>query len=110
MACKRMGYRELRRTKAAEKYKEKREKLLLVVKNKGLQYSYDEILDAQRKLRKIPKDASPVRQRKRCCHIDSLEGKYCGRPRGINSLGLCKSHMRLLSMKGELPGLRKASW
>jgi small subunit ribosomal protein S14 len=54
-------------------------------------------------LQKMPRDSSGSRRRNRC--------KLCGRPRGYNRLtGLCRLHMRIATINGMVPGMRKASW
>lgn len=54
-------------------------------------------------LQKMPRDSSGTRRRNRC--------KLCGRPRGYNRLtGLCRLHMRIYTINGMVPGMRKASW
>jgi len=58
---------------------------------------------AQQKLQALPKDASPVRLRNRC--------RLTGRPRGVYSkFGLARNMLRIYAMRGEIPGLVKASW
>jgi small subunit ribosomal protein S14 len=60
-------------------------------------------MDAQSKLQKLPRDASPVRQRNRC--------ELSGRPRGVyRKFGLGRNKLREATMRGDVPGLRKASW
>lgn len=59
--------------------------------------------EAQVKLQKLKRDANPVRVRNRC--------RLCGRPRGTyRKFGLCRICLRKAAMRGEVPGLRKASW
>ena len=58
---------------------------------------------AQEKLQKLPRDASPSRQRNRC--------EQTGRPRGtFRKFGLARSKIRELAFKGDIPGVVKASW
>jgi small subunit ribosomal protein S14 len=65
--------------------------------------SYDERMDAIDKLAKLPRNASPVRQQRRC--------KVTGRPHGVyRKFGLSRNMLRLYAMQGDVPGLRKASW
>ena len=59
--------------------------------------------EARAKLQKLPRDASPVRLRNRCA--------ITGRPRGVyRKFGLGRSKLRDLAMRGEVPGVIKASW
>jgi small subunit ribosomal protein S14 len=65
--------------------------------------SYEERMEAQTKLQKLPRDASPSRQRNRC--------ELSGRPRGYyRKFGLGRNKLREATMRGDVPGLRKASW
>jgi small subunit ribosomal protein S14 len=65
--------------------------------------SYEDKMEAQTKLQKLPRDASPVRQRNRC--------ELTGRPRGVyRKFGLGRNKLREATMRGDVPGLRKASW
>jgi small subunit ribosomal protein S14 len=58
---------------------------------------------AQIKLQKLPRDASPVRQRNRC--------QITGRPHGVyRKFRLCRNKLREAAMRGDIPGLTKASW
>jgi small subunit ribosomal protein S14 len=59
--------------------------------------------EARLKLQKLPRDSSPVRLRNRCA--------LTGRPRGVYSkFGLGRSKLRDIAMRGEIPGIIKASW
>jgi len=65
--------------------------------------SYDEKMEAQTKLQKLPRDASPTRQRTRCA--------LTGRPRAVYAkFGLGRNKLREATMRGDVPGLRKSSW
>ena len=65
--------------------------------------SEDERMAARLKFQKLPRDSSPVRQRRRCA--------LTGRPRGVfRKFGLCRNKLREVAMRGEIPGLTKASW
>ena len=67
------------------------------------QSSDDEREDAQRKLQKLPRDSAPCRQRNRCA--------LTGRSRGVyRKFGLGRTKLREATMRGDVPGLRKASW
>ena len=96
-----MVNREIKRAKLAKKYAAKREALKKIVSSQTA--SYEEKLQAQNDLQKLPRDASPVRQRNRC--------ELSGRPRGVyRKFGLCRNKLREATMRGDVPGLRKASW
>lgn len=101
MAKKSMIAREAKRAKAVAKYAEKRAALKEIIRNPSS--SYEDVMDASDKLQKLPRDGSPVRQRNRC--------RVTGRPHGVYSkFGLCRNKLREHAMKGEVPGLFKASW
>ncbi|MGN2244661.1 30S ribosomal protein S14 [Frateuria sp. GZRR33] len=101
MAKTSMVNRDIKRTKLVKKYAAKRAELKAIVINPNA--SYDEKMDAQSKLQKLPRDASPVRQRNRC--------ELSGRPRGVyRKFGLGRNKLREATMRGDVPGLRKASW
>jgi small subunit ribosomal protein S14 len=101
MAKKSMIERELRRTKAVAKYAERRAQLKKAVVD--TQRPDEERWAAQRQLQKLPRDASPVRRRRRC--------QITGRSRGVyRKFGLCRNKLREAAMRGDVPGLVKASW
>ena len=93
--------RDQKRRKTVEKFKAKRQALLEVLWTVS---SSDEEKDAARvKLQKLPRDASPTRLRNRCA--------ITGRPRGVyRKFGLGRNKLRDLAMRGEVPGVIKASW
>ena len=93
--------RELKRRKTVGKFKAKRQALLEVV---GSAHASDEDKEAARaKLQKLPRDASPTRLRNRCA--------LTGRPRGVyRKFGLARNKLRELALRGEVPGVIKASW
>ena len=96
-----MVNREIKREKLAKKYAAKRAELKKIVSSQTA--SYDEKMEAQAKLQKLPRDASPVRQRNRC--------ELTGRPRSVyRKFGLGRNKLREATMRGDVPGLRKASW
>jgi small subunit ribosomal protein S14 len=96
-----MVNRDIKRTKIVKKYASKRAELKAVVLSATA--SYDEKMEAQTKLQKLPRDASPVRQRNRCA--------LSGRSRGVyRKFGLGRNMLRQATMRGDVPGLRKASW
>ena len=93
--------RELKREKTVAKFAAKRAELIEVFNNASL--SEDERMAARLKFQKLPRDSSPVRQRRRC--------SLTGRPRGVfRKFGLCRNKLREVAMRGEIPGLTKASW
>jgi len=101
MAKTSMVNRDKKRTKLVKKYAAKRAELKAKVVNQKL--SYDERMAAQTALQKLPRDASPVRQRNRC--------ELSGRSRGVyRKFGLGRNKLREATMRGDVPGLRKASW
>jgi small subunit ribosomal protein S14 len=93
--------RETRRAKLVKRHAARRAELKGIVSNQKV--SYDERMDAMIKLQKLPRDSSPARQRNRCA--------LTGRSRGVYSkFGLCRHKLREATMRGDVPGLRKASW
>ncbi|MCP5268439.1 MAG: 30S ribosomal protein S14 [Zoogloeaceae bacterium] len=93
--------RDEKRRQMVEKYAKKRTELLAIINNAGL--SDVERFEARLKLQQLPRDASPVRLRNRC--------QITGRPRGVyRKFGLGRSKLRDLVMRGEVPGMTKASW
>ena len=93
--------REEKRAKLVAKYAGKREQLLAIINNSNL--SEEERFAARLKLQQLPRNASPVRQRRRCA--------LTGRPRGVfRKFGLARNKLREIAMKGEIPGVVKASW
>ena len=101
MAKSSMIARENKRTKTVERFAAKRAALKAILKD--LNASDDEKWDAQVKLQKLPRDASPIRQQRRC--------RITGRPHGVyRKFGLCRNKLREAAMRGDVPGLTKASW
>jgi small subunit ribosomal protein S14 len=101
MAKTSMVNREIKRAKLAKRYGAKRIELKAVISS--LTASYDDKMEAQAKLQKLPRDSSPSRQRNRCA--------LSGRPRGFyRKFGLGRNKLREATMRGDVPGLRKASW
>lgn len=93
--------REAKRAKLVAKYAAKRVELMSIISNSGL--DEDERMQARLKLQQLPRNASPVRQRNRC--------SLTGRPRGVfQKFGLCRNKLRDIAMRGEVPGMTKASW
>ncbi len=96
-----MIQREVRRAKTVKKYARKRAELKAIIAD--VKKSDEERYDAQLKLQALPRDASPVRQRNRC--------RVTGRPHGYyRKFGLARNKLREHAMKGDVPGLVKASW
>ena len=101
MAKKSMVNRETKREKLAAKYAGKREELKKIISSESS--SYDEKMDAMVKLQKLPRDSSPSRQTTRCA--------MTGRPRAVYAkFGLGRNKLREATMRGDVPGVRKASW
>lgn len=93
--------REKKRKQIVKKYAAKRSKLKQAVVDMTL--SQEDREKAQRQLQSLPRDASPTRQRNRC--------SITGRPRGVyRKFGLSRNMLRIYAMRGEVPGLVKASW
>ncbi len=101
MAKESMKAREAKRAKTVAKYAEKRAKLKAIISNP--ESSEEERWDAQVKLQKLPRDASPVRQQSRC--------QITGRPHAVyRKFGLSRNILRAEVMRGNVPGVRKGSW
>lgn len=93
--------REEKRAKTVAKYAAKRAELLAIINDAKL--SDDDRMAARLKFQQLPRNASPSRQRNRCA--------LTGRPRGVfRKFGLCRNKLREIAMRGEVPGLTKASW
>ena len=79
------------------------EKSQLVAIVNDTKLSDDERMEARLKLQQLPRNANPTRQRNRC--------SLTGRPRGVfRKFGLCRNKLREIAMRGEVPGMTKASW
>jgi small subunit ribosomal protein S14 len=101
MAKLALTLRNQKRKKTVEKFKVKRAALFEVLHDTRATDEAKEI--ARDKLQKLPRDASPVRLRNRCA--------LTGRPRGVyRKFGLGRNKLRDLALKGEVPGVIKASW
>ena len=93
--------RDKKRRKTVAKFAVKRAELRATANN--LKLSDEERAEARGKFQALPRDASPVRLRNRC--------SLTGRPRGVYSkFGLARSKLRDIAMRGEIPGMTKASW
>lgn len=101
MAKTSMVEREKKRAELVKKYATKRASIKAQMKNPNLGMEELEALVVQ--LQKLPRDSSPVRKRNRC--------KLTGRPHGYyRKFGLGRNKLREAAMRGDIPGLRKASW
>jgi small subunit ribosomal protein S14 len=101
MAKVSMINREKKRTKLVAKFVNKRAELKAIVADPEV--GFEEKQQAMFALQKLPRDSSPVRQRNRC--------QITGRPRGFyRKFGLSRNKLREATMRGDVPGLRKASW
>lgn len=101
MAKRSMVNREVKREKLVKRHAAKRAELKKIVSNPTA--SYDDKLAAAVKLQKLPRDSSASRIRNRCA--------LTGRPRGVYAkFGLARNKLREATMRGDVPGLRKASW
>lgn len=101
MAKKSMIAREKKRARQVTKYKAKRDSLKAVIKNQNS--SFEDVEKANLDLQKIPRDASSSRKQNRC--------RITGRPHGFyRKFGLSRNKLREAAMRGDIPGLVKASW
>ena len=92
--------RENKREKLVQKYAEKRKQLKEVISKSG---DFDEVIEAQVKLQKLPKGSNKSRLVNRCAQ--------CGRPHAVyKKFGLCRICLRKNLMQGDVPGGKKASW
>ncbi len=93
--------REKKREKTVAKYAEKRRALKAIIADRRA--TDEERWEAQLKLQALPRNASPVRLRRRCGQT--------GRPRGVyRKFGLGRNKLREAAMRGDIPGLMKGSW
>ena len=93
--------RELKRRRTVDRFKARRSALLEALRDPRATDEARE--EARLRLQKLPRDASPVRLRNRCA--------LTGRPRGVfRKFGLGRSKLRDLALRGEVPGVIKASW
>lgn len=101
MAKKSMIAREEKRARIVKKYAGKRAELKAIIANP--ESTDEQVWEAQIKLQKMPRDASPARGRNRC--------RITGRPHGVyRKFGLCRHKLREAAMRGDVPGLVKSSW
>jgi small subunit ribosomal protein S14 len=93
--------RDIKRAKLAEKFSAKRAALKAIIADQSK--SDEERYQARLALQQLPRNANPTRQRNRCV--------VTGRPRGVFSkFGLTRHKLREMAMRGEVPGMTKASW
>ena len=101
MAKKSVVARQRKRENMVAKYAKRRQELKRRVSDQSL--TYDERWEAMIALQKLPRDSSPTRLRNRCA--------LTGRPRGYyRKFGLGRNKLREVAMRGEAPGVVKASW
>jgi small subunit ribosomal protein S14 len=101
MAKKSMVARENKRARTVAMYAAKRAKLKETIAD--VNATDDARWEAQMALQKLPRNASPVRQQRRC--------QITGRPHGVyRKFGLCRNKLREAAMRGDVPGLVKSSW
>ena len=101
MAKKSMLNREKKRTKLVRKYAAKRQALRATIQDMSL--DDEERREARVKLNKMPRDSSATRQRRRCALTGRSRGNY-------RKFGLGRTKLREAAMRGDVPGLIKASW
>ena len=93
--------RQEKREKLVKKFAFKRAGLVKIINDQS--YSEEERFQARLKLQALPRNANPTRLRNRCA--------ITGRPRGVYSkFGLGRNKLREIAMRGEVPGMVKASW
>jgi small subunit ribosomal protein S14 len=93
--------RDKKRRATVKKFAAKRKELLEIINNQ--RFSQEDRYAARLKMQQLPRDASPVRLRNRCA--------LTGRPRGVyKKFGLARAKLRDIAMRGEIPGVIKASW
>lgn len=101
MAKRSMVNRESKRSKLVSKFAEKRAALKEIINNP--ESNDDQVWEAVIKLQKLPRDSSSSRQQRRC--------RVTGRPHAVyRKFGLCRNKLREAAMRGDVPGLVKASW
>ena len=101
MAKKSMKERELKRQKTVARFAVKRAELKAIIANSMA--TDEEVWAAQRKLQKLPRDSSAVRLQRRC--------RVTGRPHAVyRKFGLSRVMLREEALKGNIPGVVKASW
>jgi len=93
--------RDQKRRLTVKRYAKKRAELMAIIGN--AKFSDEQRLTARRRLEQLPRDSSATRLRNRC--------RLTGRPRGVyRKFGLGRNKLREIAMRGEIPGVVKASW
>ncbi len=93
--------RDFKRRALVKKYAKKRETLEAIMNN--AKFSDEDRFAARQKIQQLPRNANPTRVRNRCA--------LTGRPRGYyRKFGLGRNKLREFAMRGEIPGIVKASW
>ncbi|MGP1931086.1 MAG: 30S ribosomal protein S14 [Arsenophonus sp.] len=101
MAKQSMKARDMKRAKLVEKFFVKRTELKIIISD--INISDEDRWNNILKLQVLPRDSSPSRRRNRC--------RQTGRPHGfLRKFGLSRIKVRESAMRGEIPGLKKASW
>ena len=101
MAKVSMVEREKKRAKAVQRYAKKRAELKAIINDRSA--SEGDRWEAQQSLQKLPRNASPSRQQRRC--------RVTGRPHGVyRKFGLGRNKLRRAAMRGDVPGLVMSSW
>lgn len=101
MAKKSLIARQAKRQRTVQRFAAKRAELRRIISDASA--SDEQRLAARHTLQSLPRDASPVRLRNRCA--------VSGRPHGFyRKFGLARNKLREAAMRGEIPGLSKASW
>lgn len=101
MAKLAMINRDLKRQALVKKFSRKRAELVAIIEDQSR--SEEDRYQARLKLQLLPRNSSPTRLRNRC--------ELTGRPRGtFRKFGLGRNKLREIAMRGEIPGVTKASW
>ena len=101
MAKQCMIQREKKRIRTVAKFAAKRAELKATIKDTTI--DFETRMEAQKALQKLPRNANPVRVQRRC--------QITGRPHAVyRKFGLCRNKLREAAMRGDVPGLHKASW
>jgi len=101
MAKKSMVARDVKRAKTVARYANKRAALKAVIADRSA--ASEQVDEAVLQLQKLPRDASPCRQQRRC--------RASGRPHAVyRKFGLSRNKLREAVMRGDVPGVVKASW
>lgn len=93
--------RESKRVRLVKKYASKRQALKAIVKD--VNATTEEKQDAQRRLQQLPRNSNPIRLHNRCRITGRSHGYY-------RKFGLGRNKLREAAMRGDVPGLVKASW